>query len=191
MLSGILYLEPSNIKGLWLLLLVSVLTLCDKAVITGELRHDGSQQFLLTATRHTETVNVFLDQTDGIAATGSVSMKVSLAGLVIRVTDNDRVYLMSTTVPDIILNILSDTGFSVELIAEIGCDIIHTDLFLKRFVFFKHLYPFISFDLIRLWLSNAAPALVGKVPYRSTSVPKRPWWWYARRKRFCLPYPEP
>ena len=65
-------------------------------------------------------------------------MKVGLAGLFAGMADDNGVYLPSPTIADIILDELPYSGLSVEFIAEIGCDIIHADLFLERFVFFKH-----------------------------------------------------
>ena len=72
-------------------------------------------------------------------------MEVGLAGLVARMTDDNGVYLTSPTIADIVLDIFADSGLSVKLIAKIGCDIIHTDLFLERLVFFKHRFIFVLF----------------------------------------------
>ena len=180
MLCCILHLEAPNVKGLGLHVPIPVLGLDNESVIAGKLRHDGSKHFCLAAACHAKTIDVCLYQTDGIAATGSVPVEVGLAGLVARMTDDNGVYLTPPAIADIVLDIFADSSFPVEFIAKIGSDIIHTDLFFERLVFFKHRFIFVLFlflllPVTSLWLCYAPHALAGRVPCHSTSVPKQPW----------------
>ena len=96
-----------------------------------EFVNDRIELVLFRVPDHAKGIDVLSDQADDITATAAIPMEVSLAGLVTWMADEDGVGLATGTITQAHFYVTSYTSPPVQLVAEVGGDLIDTHLSLE------------------------------------------------------------
>ena len=93
-----------------------------------EFVNDRIELVLFRVPDHAKGIDVLSDQADDITATAAIPMEVSLTGLVTWMADDDGVGLTTGTITQTHFYVASYTSPPVQLVAEVGGDIVDTYL---------------------------------------------------------------